>query len=675
MTALGRLCPLLVLVVLPVPSAGAQPRLAEAPALAAWAGADRAATVLLEELVEEADLPGISAAVAMDGEVVWARALGFADLERRVAATPETRYRIGSVGKPVTAAAAARLHQEGRLDLDAPIGRYLPPLPEPLRRITARQLAGHLGGIRHYAEDESQIVHRSYASVGEALERFVGDSLLHPPGRAYEYSSYGYTLLSAVIEAAAGSPFLTHMRSEVFPALGMERTVADHVDSLIADRAALYRESEADGRLLNAPATDNSYKWAAGGYLSTAADLSRFASRLAAGRWVGEPTLAELFAPMVTTAGDTTGYAMGWRPRTDWEGRAVVHHGGSSVGGRAFLLLYPESTLAVAILVNASRAPMFEQEAQTLAHLFLDHAPSESSIGAPDDTIVGGWQFTAGKEEIGGTLWLTGSRLHPGWMEWEGAARPVPIVLVDRHDDETRLIGAGVHGVLNLWADFPGDSFAGRWDWLGETSRISGRRVESLSPPDETAFPRGWTAVADSGDTAEVRFVTMIPGWHLHPGPSALVYRPSETVEVPFRVEMEALRFPGEPSGYGIFVGGPGLGPGSYDFLEVLLDARGRYRVGRRIGAEYHEIVPWTEHETIAVPTADGPGRNVLVVEARSDRLVVTVNGVELTSFEPPSAIRFDGVVGIRALDGVNLHLSRLDNQAGTNGGEESPDP
>lgn len=672
MTALRPLVALLAAVALAPSPAGAQPRSAEVSGTA-WTGADRAATILLEALVEESNLPGLSAAVAIDGEVVWARALGSADLERGVAATPETRYRIGSVGKPLTAAAAARLHERGRLDLDAPIRRYLPSLPEPVGRITARQLAGHLGGIRHYAKDESQIVHRSYASVGEALERFVGDSLLHPPGTAYEYSSYGYTLLSAVIEAAAGTPFLRHMRTEVFPALGMERTVADHPDSLVAGRAAFYRESEADGRLLNAPATDNSYKWAAGGYLSTAPDLARFASRLAAGRWVGEPTLEGLFESMVTTGGDTTGYAMGWRPRSDFEGRPVVHHGGSSVGGRAFLLLHPESSLAVAMLVNASGAPVFEQEAQTLAHLFLDHPPAESSIGAPDDSIAGAWRFTAGRERVTGTLWLTGSPAHPGWMEWEGAAAPVPIVLVDRHDGETRLVGAGTHGVLNLWADFDGEAFAGRWDWLGDTSRIAGRRVESLPPPGEAApsFPRGWTAVADSADAGEVDFVTMIPGWHLHPGPAALVYRPSGALEVPFRIEMEALRFMGEPSGYGIFLGGRDLESGSYDVLEVVIDARGRYRVGRHAGAEYHEIVPWTGHEAIAVPTPGGPGRNVLAVEARPDRLVVTVNGVEVASLQPE--VRLDGIAGLRGLEGVNLHLVRLD--VVSDGAKGRPDP
>ncbi len=262
----------------------------------------------------------------------------------------------------------------------------------------------------------------------------------------------------------------------------MDRTVADHVDSLIDERAALYHESRVDGRLLNAPATDNSYKWAAGGYLSTAEDLARFASRLAAGGWVGRQARRSLFTSMVTSTGDTTGYAMGWRPDTDPEGRSVVHHGGSSVGGRGFLLLYPEEAVSVAILVNASRAPVFLEEASPLAHLFLDHDPSNSSLAEIGDGTIGTYRFetTRKGEKVTGLLRLGGSSSRPGWMEWDGGA--VTLVLVDAHSGETRVLGVGPHGAMRLRATFDGEGFAGRWDYLGEASDITGRRIRPLDP-------------------------------------------------------------------------------------------------------------------------------------------------------------------------------------------------
>lgn len=430
-------------------------------------------------LMTEANLPGLQVAVMKEGRMVWSEGFGFADLEQRTALTPDTRLRIGSVSKPLTATAVLKLHEAGRLDLDADVRGHVPSFPEKRDPVTSRQLLGHLGGIRHYRDDESTIRHESYADVLEALEIFAGDSLLHRPGTAYGYSSYGYNLLAAVVREASGRPFLAYVREAVLEPAGMTRTVAEHLDSVIPHRAEFYRESEVDGRLLNAPFTDNSYKWASGGYLSTAEDLVRFVSSLLDGELVRPGLVDTMTTSMVTTSGDTTGYGMGWRPRIDAKGRRVIRHGGSSVGGRAFLTAYRDHGLAVAILVNASRAPIFHQEAEVLAHLFLDHPPDGEQVGAGADRIAGTYEFTSrrGEEgEVRGTLHLTGSRRHPGWMEWEGADAPVPLVLVDPHPDRVRLFGAGGHGALTLWTVFDDGTFRGRWDWLGRTSEIEGRR-------------------------------------------------------------------------------------------------------------------------------------------------------------------------------------------------------
>lgn len=184
-----------------------------------------------------------------------------------------------------------------------------------------------------------------------------------------------------------------------------------------------------------------------------------------------------------------------------------------------------------------------------------------------------------------------------------------------------------------------------------------------LGAPDLRAqdAPEGWTTVTDAADADSVTFVAMAPGWHLYPGPAALVYEPTVTADEPFRVEYEAYRFPGGTSGYGIFLGGKGLEPNTYDFFEVLLDAEGRYRIGHQAPGEFHVVVPWTAHEAIAVPAAEENGHNVLVVEVTDDRFTVRVNGEEVASFEPPDYARFDGVVGLRVLGGANVHVTRLD--------------
>src|SRR5262249_9188836 len=149
--------------------------------------------------------PGMSVAVAVNGKLVWAEGFGVADLEQCVPVTPQTKFRIGSTSKPLTSAAAALLFDEKRLDLDAPIQRYVPSFPDKGYPITTRQLLGHLAGIRHYtaADGDNENV-EPYHSVAESLKRFSADPLIAPPGTKWHYSTYGYVLVSAVIEGASG---------------------------------------------------------------------------------------------------------------------------------------------------------------------------------------------------------------------------------------------------------------------------------------------------------------------------------------------------------------------------------------------------------------------------------------------------------------------------------------
>src|SRR5439155_4185937 len=222
-------------------------------------------TLVCERLATR--IPGVQVAVAVNGKLVWSEGFGYADVARKRPVTRETQFRIGSVSKPLTATAVALLYEQGKLDLDAPVQRYVPSFPDKGVPITTRQLAGHLAGIRHYRGDEF-LLNRRFTSVLEGLTIFQGDSLLFPPGTKFSYSTYGWNLISAVVEAAAGQDFLSYMGRNVFRPLGMTHTAADRVDSLIPNRTRFY-ERAADGAFVLAPPVDNSYKWAGGGFVST----------------------------------------------------------------------------------------------------------------------------------------------------------------------------------------------------------------------------------------------------------------------------------------------------------------------------------------------------------------------------------------------------------------------
>jgi CubicO group peptidase (beta-lactamase class C family) len=312
--------------------------------------------------------PGASVTVVKDGRVIWSEGFGWADVEQHVAVTPLTRFRVGSVSKSLTSIGLGLLVQEGKLQLDAPIQRYVPSFPVKKAPITARELAGHVAGIRHYRGNE-MLIQRHYANVTEALDIFKGDTLLFTPGTRFSYSSYGFNLLSAVMEHAAGEPFVQFMSRRVFEPLGLRHTVAEYADSLIPFRAHFYTRADSGNGIINAPYVDNSYKWAGGGFLSTTEDLARVGQLLLEGALLEPETRRMLWTSQRTTSGKETGYGMGWFVDHDSAGRRRVYHSGGSVGGTAYLLIYPDQKLVLALLVNSDRT--FVRAAPRIAEAFL----------------------------------------------------------------------------------------------------------------------------------------------------------------------------------------------------------------------------------------------------------------------------------------------------------------
>jgi serine beta-lactamase-like protein LACTB, mitochondrial len=295
-------------------------------------------------------IPGLSLAVAADGRIVYSEGFGYADLEERVPVWPTTKFRIGSVSKPLTAAGLVLLVEQGRVDLDAPVQRYVSTFPDKGSPITPRMLAGHLSGIRHYKDDEFLIA-KHYDNVLEGLKIFQDDPLVAPPGTKFNYSSHGYNLLSAVVQAGSGQDFLAYMRQHVFMPLGLRDTVADQPAEIIAQRARFYTRYK-DKPVRNAPFVDNSYKWAGGGFLSSAEDLVRFGAALLQPGFLKPESLRQLFTSQKTSDGKETGYGMGWAIHRSKSGQRVYEHSGGSAGGSSQLILYPDSRVVVAMICN-----------------------------------------------------------------------------------------------------------------------------------------------------------------------------------------------------------------------------------------------------------------------------------------------------------------------------------
>lgn len=307
---------------------------------------------LIDSLQQKQKIPGIDVAISINGEIVWAEGFGFADLEHSVPVLAgKTRFRVGSVSKPLTSAALGKLMDRGKIKLDAPVQTYVPYFPLKKYPITVKQIGGHIAGIRHYKGNEF-LEKTYYKNVKSSISIFESDPLLFESGSNYSYSSYGFNLLSAVIEGASGEEFLPFIQREVFSALGMTLTCADKNDSIIVNRTSFY-QLDSQNDIKNAPYVDNSYKWAGGGFISTTTDLVKFGEAHLSQGFLSAKTLKELTTSQVLVNGRRTGYGIGWGTihKNQLQGYG---HGGGSIGGITQFQIYPEKKAILVLLSNSS---------------------------------------------------------------------------------------------------------------------------------------------------------------------------------------------------------------------------------------------------------------------------------------------------------------------------------
>lgn len=299
-------------------------------------------------------VPGMGAALVLDGEPVWSAGFGMADLEDSAPATSSTLFRLGSLSKPITATALLQLWEHGKLDLDAPVQKYCPAFPQKEWPITSRELLGHLGGIRHYNRDGKGDIPedsaRHFASMEESLQIFAADPLVAKPGTKFNYSTYGYTLLGCVLEGAASQKYMDFVRENIFKPASMAQTQADDFFTIIPHRTRWYHKDKSE-IVRNAGVLDSSYKIPGGGLISSADDMARFEAAMLADKLVKRPARDLMWTPQKTPDGKSTGYALGWGISDKFGIHIVAHTGGQQGTSTAFVLV-PERRAGVIVLAN-----------------------------------------------------------------------------------------------------------------------------------------------------------------------------------------------------------------------------------------------------------------------------------------------------------------------------------
>ncbi|MEX2526548.1 MAG: serine hydrolase domain-containing protein [Gemmatimonadota bacterium] len=366
----------------------------ERPSENADAFATRVSSRILDALVETNGVPGMGAAVWRGGRLVWTGSAGHRDLELRQPVDENTIFRLASVSKLFAATAAAKLREQGSLDVEAPVQSIVPYLWDGWPPMTTAQLAAHTSGIPHYQAMDADRGGRRFETVREAVAVFAHRDLLFEPQTDYSYSSYGYTLLTAVIEEISGRPYLDYLSQEILSDLkiGPDATATGDPN---ASKAYEFE----NGVVREAAPHDYSYGWGSAGLGANAADLARFGGLVMEGEIVSQEALDWMLAPArladesavvdedQTPGGTATTVGFGWRSARDARGERIAHHAGVTNGARSALVLYPDRRLAISLLSNARWVSAIEQTAIMLAAPFMPAQPA-TPVTCPTEVVA-----------------------------------------------------------------------------------------------------------------------------------------------------------------------------------------------------------------------------------------------------------------------------------------------
>ena len=325
-----------------------------APEVAALTPADSAFVAALRARLETATKAGeFSGAVLVtrDGRTLFEGAYGLADRERGIANTPQTKFRIGSMNKMLTAVATLQLVQAGKLRLHTPFGTYLTDYPnaEMASQVTPHHLLTHTGGTGDIFGPQFTANRLQLRTTSDYIELYGTRGLQFAPGEKHVYSNYGFMLLGAIIEQVSGTSYYDHVAARVLAPAGMTATGSAPEDSLVPGRSVGYMRLASGALVSNAPTLPYRGTAAGGGY-STIGDLARFADAVRKHQLL-DPAHTTLLTSGKVAVGPTFQYAYGFIDRVGG-GRRFIGHGGGAPGMNGDLAFEPNDGYVVVVLSN-----------------------------------------------------------------------------------------------------------------------------------------------------------------------------------------------------------------------------------------------------------------------------------------------------------------------------------
>jgi len=310
--------------------------------------------------------------IARNGTVIASKGYGMANFELDVPNTPQTKFRLGSITKPITAMAIMLLQERGKLSDQDSICKYLPDCPAAWQAITLRHLLSHTSGL---AKHDTAGVYLKTAMLPMTLPQLIDSFKNKPadfkPGEKLDYNNNGYILLGYVIEKVSGQSYEAFLRDNIFAPLGMANSGYDNHEPIIKNRAAGYLRpaDRVGGSLMNAVYIDQSQSFSAGGLYSTTEDLSRLDQALSDDKLLSRTTKDAMFKPAIGEYGPAPNYGYGWYVNQQFNRRAISHPGGVP-GFTGMITRFPDDKLVIILLGNLENSQVIRASKDLAAIIF-----------------------------------------------------------------------------------------------------------------------------------------------------------------------------------------------------------------------------------------------------------------------------------------------------------------
>ncbi len=329
----------------------------------------KAANQILKDYYYGSGIPGMSVAVSVGGQLVWSQGFGLADKEQDVPAKRTTKYRIGSTSQVFTTLIAAKLQEEGKLNIDSSFYNYYPAFPRKKWDFTPRMLGAQT--VRFPIIDPKFKNKEDLLNTKSFIEKYKEMTLIREPNTDLEFNLYGTTLLGYMLEQVEGKSYSSMLKSRICKPLNLENTSVDNPYALKKDRSRFYSANFV-AQLINAEYVDLLPYAPAVGLLSTAEDLNVLAQQVLAPGFLSQEIIDLISNPQELNDGEKTGSSFGWLVNNMIkEDQTVIAQIGNVYGGSSVIIIYPKDEIVVSICANKGDV-VKELPAMSIAEQFVE---------------------------------------------------------------------------------------------------------------------------------------------------------------------------------------------------------------------------------------------------------------------------------------------------------------